>query len=71
MSRYQEGQRVRVKETAWPGSTEPDDIQARGQIVTLLCRLETDDDDDPLWEAELPSGLWVYPVESEVEAVFP
>jgi hypothetical protein len=37
MSKFTEGQRIRILESAWDDSDESEDIKARGQLATLDC----------------------------------
>lgn len=61
---FEAGQRVRVKETAFPGSTEAVDVKARGQVGVLVEEL-----DDGLWLWRGDDGTETAPIEEELEFV--
>jgi hypothetical protein len=61
---FKPGQRVRIKPDAFPGSDDPADVAARGQIGTLLYSQGED-----LWWWRGDSGAETSPIESELEVV--
>lgn len=60
---------MRILDTAWPGSDEPEDVAARGQLATLLWVQELIPP-EPLWCAATGDDL-VMVYENEVEEVQP
>jgi hypothetical protein len=65
----QAGQRVQIKEAAFYGSTNPDEIHARGQSGELLFILETAPDGDHLWLCRCDNGADVEPLETELDVI--
>lgn len=61
---FSAGDRVRVKESAFPGSDEQVDIRARGAIGTLISY-----QGDGLWLWRSDDGSETYPEENELEQV--
>jgi len=59
---FHPGQTARIKETAFPGSNEPDDIAARGETGTLVAEI-----DDGLWLWKSDTGHIAYPITTELE----
>jgi hypothetical protein len=60
--KFEVGQRVRVKQTAFGDSTEPADVAARGATGELLAQI-----DDDVWEWRNDDGSVTFPIESEME----
>jgi len=50
---WRSGDRARISESAFPGSDEPCDVAARGQVGVLI--------------EEIDSGLWLWRSDSGVE----
>lgn len=67
MSNFQKGQRVRILVTAWPGSNEPEDVAARGQLATLDSIMEPTP--PALWNCVTDDGEMHAVTEEEIEAV--
>lgn len=62
---FEVGQRVRIKETAFPGSDDPVDIAARGREGVLISFQGED-----LWYWGSDDGrIKTAPIESELEAL--
>lgn len=68
---FQVDQKVRIKESAFGDSQEPEDVAARGQVVTLTLDLSEvfGADWKGCWEGELENGKPVQLIESEIEEV--
>lgn len=64
MTDFESGQRVRIKPNAFPGSDDPADVAARGQIGTLVYWQGED-----LWWWRGDNGVGASPIEGELEAV--
>ena len=62
--KFHKGQRVRILETAWPGSNEPEDVAARGQLATLDCVWDTKT--PALWNAVTDDGEMHAVTEDEI-----
>lgn len=68
--KFQVGQRVRIKESAFGESTEPADVFTRGKVGQLVTDLGKDlgTDFEGCWEISM--GHWTTSVEEdEIEAV--
>jgi hypothetical protein len=66
---FEVGQRVRIRETAFPGSDEWQDVEARGKVGTLIGWLAQADDGEKLWVWESDDGIRTSPFDSELELV--
>lgn len=67
-SQFEIGQRVRIKEDAFPGSNERVDIAARGATGTLINTIDPESD-VWLWEwRNDKDGTVTYPTNDELEA---
>ena len=58
---FEQGMRVRIKETAFGDSQEPADVYARGKVGTLVR-----EEDDRLWLWRDEAGHEAFPVEDEL-----
>jgi hypothetical protein len=62
---FKVGDRVRILESAFPGSDDPDDAKVRGKVGIIIW-----DCGDGLWDVEVDDADLPVPVlESEIEAV--
>ena len=50
MTQFHEGQKVRIKQTAWGNSDEPMDVDNRGRMAELLEDMGTENGDS-MWRA--------------------
>ena len=65
---FKVGDRVRIKEDAFPGSFDPYDVAARGQVGTITANWNDELGED--WEVEIEELGDIFPVaESEIELV--
>lgn len=68
---FKEGDLVRVKADAFGDSTDKVDVEARGQIGTLIECMDNSEEEDPCWIWRGLNGKQTIPLSSELEAIQP